>query len=156
MMKTATFNLSLCVILLAGVLPGVAQQSSADASARKDAVVEHKSVFEDPKGPPHTDPFFPLTKRMPYRAQPVVVQQAPQAPKVNLVDQIIVKGVSETADGKRFALINRKTFETGESGTVQTPRGPVNIEVIEIKENSVIIKVEKDPEPKEVYLRPEP
>lgn len=135
-----------------------AQQKKAQAvSEKKEAPVAHverKSIFEEPARPPYTDPFFPQSTRMPYRAAPPVGATA--APNTAAaIDQIILKGVSGT-DGKRFALINRRTFAAGESGTVQTPRGPVNIEVLEVKERSAIIKVENDPDPKEVYLRPEP
>lgn len=136
------------LLIVSAAITAPAQESVKDASE----LVQVKSVFEEPLHPPYTDPFFPQSKRMPYRAEPVAPTGQPQ---VATIDQVILKGVGGT-DGKRFALINRKTFEVGESGTVQTPRGPINIEVLEVKENSAVIKVENDPEPKEIYLSPEP
>ena len=128
------------------------QPKKAEAeSEKKQAVVERKSIFEDPTRAPYTDPFFPQSARI----RPVPVEGTPAPRSTASIDQIILKGVSGT-DGKRFALINRRTFAAGESGTVQTPRGPVNIEVLEVKERSAIIKLENDPDSKEIYLRPEP
>ncbi len=145
------------MLLVAGALVASAQQenSSSPPEPKQNAteLLEHQSVFEEPLRPPYTDPFFPQSKRMPYRAVPTVVSTS--QPQVATIDHIILKGVS-VGGGKRTALINRKNFAAGESGTVQTPRGPVNIEVLEVRDRSVLIKVENDPDPKEIHLSPEP
>lgn len=158
-MKSALSKISICCLLLAasaGLAVAQKKETTPQAPAANDkgaTNVVRKSVFEEPSRPPYTDPFYPESKRMPYRAEPVVGTS--NQPQVASIDQIILKGVSGT-DGKRYALINRRTFAAGEAGTVQTPRGPVNIEVLEVKERSAIIKLENDSDPKEIYLRPEP
>ena len=151
-------SLTICLtgaLFLIGVVAGAQGQTAGKSPVPAETVSAPRlSVFEEPLRPPYSDPFFPQSKRMPYNAAPVVAPTT--QPQLATVDQIILKGVTIGAGGKRLAIINRKTFAAGEAGTVQTPRGPVNIEVLEVSDRSVKLKVENDPEPKEIYLGPEP
>ncbi len=108
--------------------------------------------FKEPLPPSYTDPFFPETVRLhkkPEVAGPV------EDRKTVLLEQIVLKGISGPV-GRRLALINNYTFAAGESGAVRLLKGTARIEVLEVKERSAVIKVENDPAPKEIFLRPEP
>ncbi|MFN7138976.1 MAG: hypothetical protein ACK4UN_06535, partial [Limisphaerales bacterium] len=156
-------------LLIVGLLPLAASveatqsKGRASANAPKQAATEEPagepaerlSVFEEPLRPPYTDPFFPKSRRMPYRKEPEKTVVAAQ-PQTVLIDQIILKGITVGPVGKRLALINNNSFAAGESGQVRIPRGTVNIEVLEVGERSVTIRLENDPQPREIHLRPSP
>lgn len=155
-------SLAFCVLLTALIANAAPSKSRSASSPTKtpekqpaEEPVERLSVFEEPTHPPYTDPFFPRTKRLPYRKEPEKIVESAQ-PQSSSIDHIILKGISLDSVGKRLALINNYTFAAGESGTVRVPRGTVNIEVLEVRERSAIIKVENDPQPKEIHLRSEP
>lgn len=79
------------------------------------------------------DPFFPLSTR---RGQ----QKVKDTPVVEAIPDILLKGVSGTA-GRRLAIINNKTFEVGEQGELKSKGQSVLIKCVEIKDKSVLIRV---------------
>lgn len=96
-----------------------------------------KSVFHIPNSPqdPARDPFFPQSTRL-YSKAAVVTPTNQPAPVVELE----LKGISGGAD-RRFAIINSRTFASGEDGDVPVGRGRAHIRVIEVKADSVVVVV---------------
>ncbi len=103
-----------------------------------------QSVFEfDGKGV--KDPFFPLSTRSPH-----LTTQATIVPAFR-VDYFKLKGMSGSAENS-LALINNRTMAAGETAEVTTPAGKSKVHCLEIKKSSVIIRVEGQFEPIEVFL----
>jgi len=94
---------------------------------------------------PTKDPFFPLSLRQPI---PVVTNSAPAFS----ASAFALKGLSGST-GHRLALINNRTLAAGEDNEVTAASGKVKIHCVEIRENSVIIQVDGQGEPFEVFLR---
>ena len=120
-------------------------QGAADTNAAPAELIVPKSVFQDDlkNG---KDPFFPKSSRrsakVPVDATPII---APEA-------QLALKGISVPAN-RRFALINNKPLAAGESDYVKIGNGQIKVHCHEIRENSVVITVEGNPEQKELKLR---
>jgi hypothetical protein len=112
-----------------------------------------KSVFEDPVSKPgYTDPFFPKTKRfVPATPEPIVIPEQPI--DKTQIGELKLKGISGTS-GNRLALINNQTLAVGETGRVRTAQGVLNVQVIEIKDRSAVVKIEGEKEAKEIFLPP--
>jgi hypothetical protein len=90
------------------------------------------SVFINPGSPQAgKDPFFPQSTRQ----QPVINLLTNIAPAVAIAE-LELKGISGAA-GHRLAIINNRTFEAGEEGTVLTNVGRVRLTCREVGENSV-------------------
>lgn len=122
---------------------GKAQANAATEEA--EIVVEEfpKSVFTNEIGKGR-DPFFPDSQRR---------QVKKSAPRKNtkeinngggIVDQtkpdlslFEVKGII----GGSIALINGRTFEKGESATVKTKNGEIEIDCIEVSRDSVEVQI---------------
>jgi hypothetical protein len=98
---------------------------------------------------PTKDPFFPLSTRSPV---PLIVltnvAPALSAASFNL------KGMSGSSD-RRLALINNRTVAVGETAEVTTTSGKVKIHCVEIKQQSVVLRVDSQPDPIEVFFRKE-
>jgi hypothetical protein len=95
---------------------------------------------------PTKDPFFPLSSRSPV---PVVVST-----NVTLLftpSSFTLKGIDGTTS-LRLALINNRTLAVGEGSEVTTPTGKFKIHCVEIKEKSVVIRADGQPESIEVFL----
>jgi hypothetical protein len=92
------------------------------------------------------DPFFPLSTRIAAKAQ-----QKNTDPVKPVIVTLTLKGISRT-DTQMFALINDKTFATGEERDVQVGTGKVRVHCIEIREDSVT--VEANGSRQELKLRP--
>jgi len=128
---------------------GAVSKTNAAPSEKTNAVPEEiiakKSVFEDDlkNG---KDPFFPKSARRAEKAP------AANATVVAPLVQLSLKGISGPAN-RRFALINNQPLAAGESAYVRIATGQVKVHCWEIRENSVIISVEGDPEQKELRLR---
>ena len=91
-----------------------------------------KSVFINPATPQEgRDPFFPNSTR---RAKTTVITTSTNPPVV--VVELQLKGISGSAD-RRLAIINNRTFEAGEEGTVLSDAGRVRILCKEIGADSV-------------------
>ncbi len=117
----------------------------AETNAAPAEVIIPKSVFQD-DAKNGKDPFFPKSARraarIPSSTETVV------APIV----QLALKGISGPAN-RRFALINNQTLAVGETAQVRIPNGQVKVHCWEIRNDSVIVSVEGDPEKKELKLR---
>jgi hypothetical protein len=106
------------------------------------------SVFVNPPTPQDgRDPFFPLSTR--HRP---VVYQAKDVPVVAIAE-LELKGVSGSV-GRRLAIINNRTFEVGEEGTVLSNVGRVRLTCKEINSDSV--RVVLNGAERTLTLRPPP
>ena len=123
--------------------------TNAASTEKSNTVFEEpsvrKSVFEDDlkNG---KDPFFHKS-----------IRRADKAPAANTevvapVVQLALKGISGPAS-RRFALINNQPLAVGETAYVRIATGQVKVRCVEIREDSVIVSVEGDPEQKELRLR---
>lgn len=103
-----------------------------------------KSVFvhNDPAG---KDPFFPNRQR-----GPVVVISTNTTPTIT-PDALFLKGFTGPPD-KRIALINNLTFVKGEEQEVRIGTAKLKVKLVDIRDNSVIVTVEGQSEPKELVL----
>ncbi len=91
------------------------------------------------------DPFFPLSTRSPHLQVASTTEPAINGSTFKL------KGLSGSADSP-LALINNRTVAPGETALVTTASGRYKIHCLEIKKISVIIRVEGQFEPIEVFL----
>jgi hypothetical protein len=93
------------------------------------------------------DPFFPQTLR-----QPIPALTTNNVPLIN-ASSFALKALSGAAN-QRLALINNRTMAPGESAEVTTATGSkLKIRCVEIKESSVVIRVENSPDPIELHLK---
>ena len=146
-MLTPCPSLRAWTFLLAAALlsPAFAAQTPAGASSHGKAATNAvptepeppKSIFVSPSTPQEgKDPFFPESTRL--RNSPVVAKGATNLPPV--VVELQLKGISGGAN-RRFAIINNRTFQTGEEGEVPSSVGVVRITCEAIKEDSVRVLV---------------
>ncbi len=154
LMPTSCFMLRVRALPLAGSLlcfafittraaqspPAAAAGSSPAAAKAAPAQPElPKSIFRVPASPKEgRDPFYPLSA---LRTAPVVttnnVVVAPPA-------ELELKGISGPPD-HRLAIINNRTFEVGEEGTVLSNVGRVRIVCKEINADSVRVLLNGEP-----------
>lgn len=124
-----------------------AKQSGAQAPTN-NAVAEvsiPQSVFDyDGKG--LKDPFFPLSTRVKVKASTSATNELAISGSI-----FKLKGMSGTADNP-LALINNRTLAVGESAEVTTETGRYKIHCLEIRKYSVVIRVQGQFEPVEVFL----
>ena len=76
---------------------------------------------------------------------------APPAPPQRF-DDIVLKSISGTKE-RRFAMLNNTTFAPGDTAKVKVQDGDVKIRCVEIRDKSVLVAVEDQPEPREIKLR---
>jgi protein disulfide-isomerase len=67
-------------------------------------------------------------------------------------NEIVLKSISGTKE-RRFAMLNNTTFAPGDTAKVKVRDGDVKIRCVEIRDSSVIVAVEGQPEPREIKLR---
>ena len=129
----AVFCAVVCLLQSAAAAP----TKASPVAVNTNTVVEvPKSVFNDKAG---KDPFFPRRNRMTAQAQPAA--HAVNASDFNL--QGVQIGTKITT-----CIINTRTFEKNESGEVKLPNGRRSkIRVLDIKEDSVVIKIENSCDP---------
>ena len=84
------------------------------------------------------DPFYPLSTRLFPRPVTVSSNNEP-APAVAVVE-LQLKSLSGVP-GRRFAIINNHTFESGEEADVITNLGRAKVRCLEIKDDSVLVQV---------------
>jgi len=70
----------------------------------------------------------------------------------SLFDKIILKGIVGSVD-HRLAILNNVTFETDESKKLKIDQREVNVRCIEIRDNSVLVRVEGLESDKEIFLK---
>ena len=64
----------------------------------------------------------------------------------------LIKSISGTKE-RRFAMLNNTTFAPGDTAKVKVQDGDVKIRCVEIRDKSVIVAVDGQPEPREIKLR---
>jgi hypothetical protein len=95
-----------------------------------------QSIFVMPTAPREgKDPFFPRSTR-PYTTRVIVTNQT----AMPVIADLRLDGISGTPE-HRLAIINYKTFDTGEDGDVNTNAGRMRIRCIEIGADSAIIQI---------------
>jgi hypothetical protein len=120
---------------------------NAAASATNNLSAEYVSVFEDLTPPKGRDPFFPDS----HRRDPVPVL-APSADRPPAAADLVLKGIVGTRD-HRMAVINSTILEAGESGSVRVAGGRVKVKCMEIGEDSAVIQVAGEIQPKRLELK---
>ncbi len=136
-------KLSWSVVVIACVL--VSSKSFAAPGARTPAATpaatpsapqeaqQSKSVFVD-RPNFGRDPFFPNSSR-----RGTIVQDTVVEPVANF-NNIVLKGISGTVE-KRLAIINNKTFGTGEEGELRIGGHLTKVKCVEVREKSVVISI---------------
>jgi hypothetical protein len=120
---------------------GAAGTNSANASLPIPV-----SVF-DPTQPPTKDPFFPNSPR-----RPVTQQGNDKAVPAISASSFTLMATSGSIDS-RLAMINHRTLAAGEATEVTIPSGvKVKIRLMQIKDDSVVIRVVSPPQPDLIEL----
>lgn len=135
---TSVVFVSAAVAPVAALAETSLQKAGAAAPTNSAAIEIPHSTFVIPTRPSDgRDPFFPLSRRLVVETQPDKGADIPKVAPVSLT----LKGISRNPDNKRFALINDKTFASGEEGEVVMNNSRFRIHCIEIKEDSVVVEV---------------
>jgi hypothetical protein len=108
-----------------------------------------QSVFVMPSKPDEgKDPFFPRSMR-PYGSVPVLKTNQPVV--VVQID-LQLKAISGPPE-HHLAMVNNRTFDTGEEGEVTTAAGRVRIRCVEIRPDSVLVQILSSGEQRVLHLR---
>lgn len=135
---------SLCVIQLLLALTAYTSHAATEGTNAVEVVVR-QSVFQDDLKNGR-DPFFPRSIRRNPKAPTAAETVA--TPKIHLV----LKGITGPAN-RRFALINNQTLSVGETASVRVTSGQIRVHCLEIREDSVLVSVEGNPEQTELRMR---
>ncbi len=109
--------------------PGNPAAAPANPAAAETEIPQ--SVFINPTTPQEgRDPFFPNSRRR-IKTHVIVPTNAPVT-----VVELELKGISGSAD-RPLAIINNRTFEPGEEGTVVSKQGRIRVICKEILPDSV-------------------
>ena len=131
-------------IILLGFMGSVVEGAETNTN-RTVQVTLPQSVFAT-EGVTGKDPFFPNSGRRMKRDD---TSKAP--PSRDYTNLLKLTGI---AGGVRpIATINNLTFAAGEEQEVKVEGSKVKIRVVEIREKSVLVSVEKQPRPIELTLR---
>jgi|SRR6266498_959293 len=132
---------SLLLCLLSGVVHG----AETNTNRAPTQVLAPQSVFAS-ESATGKDPFFPNSRR-----RMKGDDSGKQPVSRDFSSLLRLTGI---AGGVRpIATINNLTFAVGEEQEVKVEGGKVKIRVLEIREKSVVITVEKGPRPIELKLR---
>jgi hypothetical protein len=135
----------LAVSILSSLLGAVVHGAETNTNRAPAQVAIPQSVFAT-EGATGKDPFFPNSIRRIKRED-----SGKQLPTRDFSALLKLTGI---AGGVRpIATINNLTFAVGEEQEVKVEGGKVKIRVDEIREKSVVISVEKQPQPIELKLR---
>jgi hypothetical protein len=116
-----------------GTRPAAA--ASVVANSQNDLSVPH-SIFVVPRVPEQgKDPFYPRSTRV-YNTTGPALPQTTNAPVVQIA--LKLTGISGSSD-RRLAMINNKTFETGEEQEIINGASHIRIRCVEIGPDSAII-----------------
>lgn len=124
-----------------------AAQTNAVAAAANSAPAELEvpvAVF-DLTILPTKDPFFPLSTRKP-------VPDATNAAPAFSASSFVLKALDGPANS-RLAMINNRTFAVGDSNMLTTPSGKIGVRVLQIKDASVVLRIDSQSDPIEIFLR---
>ena len=145
-MKNISINKQIfATVVLLTLIAGFETQAVEGNTNAAPVEVVRKSVFNDSANS-GKDPFFPKSTRR--------VERAPATPDsvIAPIVQLSLKGISGPLN-RRFALINNQPLGVGETAFVRISGGQIKVRCWEIREKSVVISVEGDPERKELRLR---
>jgi len=126
------------------LLGGAVHAAETNTNRAPAQVAFPQSVFST-DGVTGKDPFFPNSIRRMKR------DDTGKQPTRDLSGLLKLTGV--TGGVKPIATINNLTFAAGEEQEVKVEGGRLKIRVLEIREKSVVINVEKQPLPLELKLR---
>ena len=136
---------SLAGSILLCLLGGVVHGAETNTNRAPTQVAIPQSVFAT-EGTTGKDPFFPNSIRRIKRDD-----SGKQSPIRDFSGLLKLTGI---AGGVRpIATINNLTFAVGEEQEVKVEGGKLKIRVVEIREKSVVISVEKQPQQIELKLR---
>ena len=124
-----------CMLAPLGLAQTKPALSAEDPPAPESAFIDRPTFGKDP--------FFPKSDR---RGVPANVPVA----SLSDIPDLMLKGISGLR-GKRLALINNYTLETGEETAMKIGKQTYNIKCLEIRERSVIINFKG--QPRELHLR---
>ena len=96
--------------------------------------------------PPRRDSDFP---REPVRELPMFGGAVTHPPRVHT--DLVVRSISGVP-ARRFALINNETLSAGESAWVKLGASKVRVQCEEVREKSVLVRVDGEPVPRELRL----
>ena len=137
-------------VLVAGAFGAwaAAPGTKAEASTASGDPEISKSVFiDDPRT--GRDPFFPNSvRRSPKRALPPPITGTTTPQPIQLTLRAISVGQT-----KRLAQINNRILEVGEEAEVVVGGQKAKIRCVEIRDESVLIKIDGVNETKELFLR---
>lgn len=140
--------------------PGSARPAETPTDSETNKVPDAIAVFELMPG--GKDPFFPNSLRIPSAS--VGDPEAETKPRLPLSSYLKIAGLRPSSK-RPMALINNTIFEPGEEGTVeviiQSDSGTnetrvVKIQCLEIRNDSVLIRVEGEPGVKLLSPPPRP
>jgi hypothetical protein len=127
---------SLKIVLLAALFISRGSLLAGPVPQVTNAPTKSVSVFIMPTSPADgRDPFYPASSR-PY--QSAVVPNGKMS-DVNM-SLLSLQGVSGQPP-QRLAIINKRTFTTGDNLEVSTSQGRIRVLCLEISDNSVVIEV---------------
>src|SRR5213594_4113549 len=127
------------------LLGGVVHPAETNTNRAPAQVTIPQSVFAT-EGATGKDPFFPNSMRRIKRDD-----SGTQRPTRDFSALLKLTGI---AGGVRpSATLNNLTFAVGEEQEVKVEGGKVRTRVLEIREKSVVITIEKQPQPIELKLR---
>jgi len=131
--------------LLLSLLGAVAQGAETNTNRAPAEVVFPQSAFTA-EGAIGKDPFFPNSTR---RVKRVDTGKQPTIRDFSS----LLKLTGITGGAKPIATINNLTFAVGEEQEVKVEGSKVRIRVLQILEKSVVVLIEKQPQPIELKLR---
>ena len=131
--------------ILLGLLGGVVHGAKTNTNPAPAQVAIPQSAFAT-EGATGKDPFFPNSRRR--------IKRDDSGTKPPIRDFSNLLKLTGIAGGVRpIATINNLTFAVGEEQEVKVEGGKVQIRGLEIREKSVVISVENQPQPVELKLR---
>lgn len=135
-MQSPAFPFCLRTLILTALFFCLASPAAAaQPPAASPSPEPTKSVFRIPTSPQEgRDPFFPQSALR----KPEVIRSPVAAPPA--IAELELKGISGPAD-HRLAIINNRTFELGEEGTVLCNIGRIRLACKEIGTNSVRVHI---------------
>ena len=126
--------------------PPAAAKTSAAAPAPTNDLTAYLSVFDDLPPQQGKDPFYPTSHRREPAAPIAVAAQA------HVESTLVLKGIVGSV-GRRIAVINNETMQQGEEASIRTPAGHVRVKCLEIGEDSVLVQVDGEPQPKKLVMQ---
>jgi hypothetical protein len=147
----STIYIRFCSAILFAFLCLASARAQTPTLPKVDSVPGHSSpfisAFNDSRGF-GKDPFFPKSTRHVPR---LTVNTNRIVEVGELPAGLLLNGLSGFKDN-RLAVINNKTYATGEEAEVRVGHQLFRVKVVEIKDRSVIISVNGSP-PRELTLR---